>query len=67
MNNKLRNNILNAIFLVALLAVTVWAVFKDQDFGIILDTLADIAPIYLIIGFALVIPLPAVSRCRFTI
>ena len=53
MNNKLRNNILNAIFLVALLAVTVWAVFKDQDFGIILDTLADIAPIYLIIDFAL--------------
>lgn len=55
MNNKLRNNILNAIFLVALLAVTVWAIFKDQDFGIILDTLADIAPIYLIIGFVLVI------------
>lgn len=55
MNSKLRNNIFNVIFLVALLAVTVWAVFKDQDFGIILDTLADIAPIYLIIGFVLVI------------
>lgn len=55
MNSKLRNNLFNIIFLVSLLAVTIWAVFKDQDLSIIMDTLADVAPIYLIIGFVLVI------------
>ena len=46
---------MNALFLVALLALTVWAVFKDQDFGVILHTLTGIAPIFLITGFLLVI------------
>ena len=50
-----QKNLLNALFLVALLALTVWAVFKDQDFGVILHTLTGIAPIFLITGFLLVI------------
>lgn len=55
MNSKLRKNLLNALFLFALLGITVWAVFKDQDLGHIIDTLAGVAPIYLVIGFVLVI------------
>ena len=55
MNSKLRKNLLNALFLFALLGVTVWAVFKDQDLGQIVDTLAGVAPVYIIIGFVLVI------------
>lgn len=55
MNSKLRKNLLNALFLFALLSITVWAVFKDQDLGHIIDTLAGVAPIYLVIGFVLVI------------
>lgn len=55
MNSKLRKNLLNALFLFALLGITVWAVFKDQDLGQIIDTLVGVSPIYLIIGFVLVI------------
>ena len=55
MSKKTKRNLLNALFLVALLALTVWAVFKDQDFGVILHTLTGIAPIFLITGFLLVI------------
>lgn len=55
MSKKARRNLLNALFLVALLALTVWAVFRDQDFGVILHTLSDIAPGFLITGFVLVI------------
>ncbi len=55
MSKKARRNLLNALFLVALLACTIWAVFKDQDFGVILQTLAGIAPVFLITGFLLVI------------
>lgn len=55
MSKKARRNLLNALFLVALLACTIWAVFRDQDFGVILQTLADIAPVFLVAGFLLVI------------
>lgn len=55
MNSKTRKNLFNALFLVALIGVTIWAVFKDQDFGVILQTLSGVAPVYLIIGFVLVI------------
>ena len=55
MSSKTRKNLLNALFLIALLAVTVWAIFKDQDLGDIIDILRDIAPIFLVIGFVLVI------------
>ncbi len=55
MNSKLRKNLLNALFLVALLGITFWAIFKDQDLGKILDLLAGVAPVYLAAGFVLVI------------
>lgn len=55
MSKKARRNLLNVLFLVALLALTAWAIFKDQDFGVILETLADIAPGFLVTGFLLVI------------
>ncbi len=55
MNGKLRKNIFNAVFLLALLALTVWMIFKDQDIGQISELLSSIKPVYLIIGFALVI------------
>lgn len=55
MSSKLRKNLLNALFLIALIAITIWAVLKDQDLSIILDTLTSIAPAYLLAGFVLVI------------
>ncbi len=55
MSKKARKNLFNALFLVALLAVTVWAIFKDQDFTVILHSLVGIAPIFLVVGFLLVI------------
>lgn len=55
MNNKLRKNIFNAAFLLVLLALTVWMIFKDQDIGQISELLSTIQPIYLIIGLTLVI------------
>lgn len=55
MSSKVRKNVLNALFLIALIALTVWAVFKDQDLDIILDTVSDISPIFLLTGFVLVV------------
>lgn len=55
MNKKTRKNLLNALFLIALLAATIWMVFRDQDFGEILQILSRIAPVFLITGFVLVI------------
>ena len=55
MNGKTRKNIFNGLFLVALIVFTVWAVFKDQDLGKIITLVSDIHPIFLIIGFTLVI------------
>lgn len=55
MSSKVRKNIFNALFLAALLAITVWAIFRDQDLGIILDTLAGIPPVFLVIGLVLVL------------
>ena len=55
MNSKTRKNIFNGLFLVALIVFTVWAVFKDQDLGKIITLVSDIHPIFLIIGFTLVI------------
>lgn len=55
MSKKARKNLLNALFLVALLALTIWAIFRDQDLGVILETLKGIAPGFLITGFVLVI------------
>ena len=55
MSNKTRKNILNAAFLIALLATTVWMVFRGQDFGEIVSILYGVAPAFLIAGFVLVI------------
>ena len=55
MSKKTRKNILNAIFLIALLSVTIWAVFREQDFGEILHIVSRVAPPFLILGFILVI------------
>lgn len=55
MTKKTRKNILNALFLVALLGATAWMIFRDQDFGEVLHILSGIAPIFLILGFLLVI------------
>lgn len=55
MNSKQRKNLLNAIFLIALMGVTVWAVFKDQDLGDIVRSLSSVSPCYLVLGLALVI------------
>lgn len=55
MNKKTRKNLLNALFLIALLTATIWMVFRDQDFSEILQILSGIAPIFLIAGFLLVI------------
>ena len=55
MSKKTKRNLFNALFLVALLGLTIWAVFKDQDFGVILHTLSQIAPGFLLAGFILVI------------
>lgn len=55
MSKKARRNLMNALFLIALLVLTVWAIFRDQDLGVILETLTNIAPGFLIAGFLLVI------------
>ena len=55
MSSKVRKNVLNALFLAALIVLTIWAVFKDQDLGIILDSISGISPIFLVIGFVLVV------------
>lgn len=55
MSSKVRKNIFNALFLIVLLVLTIWAVFKDQDLGIIFDTVAGVSPVFLLISFLLVI------------
>lgn len=55
MNSKQRKNLFNILFLVALMAVTLWAIFKDQDIHIIFQTLSGVSPVYLLVGFVLVI------------
>ena len=52
---KINKNIFNVIFLLALLAVTVWLIFKDQDAGQIFKLLSGISPLFLLICFVLVI------------
>lgn len=55
MNKKFKKNLLNAVFLIALLAATIWMVFRDQDFSEIIHILSGIAPVFLLAGFILVI------------
>ena len=44
MNKKTRKNLLNALFLIALIAATIWMVFRDQDLGEIVQIISQIAP-----------------------
>lgn len=55
MSSKTRKNTLNILFLIALLGITCWAIFKDQDLGNIFTLLSDISPIFLVLCFVLVI------------
>lgn len=55
MNKKTRKNLLNALFLIALIAATIWMVFRDQDLGEIVQIISQTAPIFLVGGFVLVI------------
>ncbi len=54
MSNKTKKKIGNTIFLVVLLGLTIWTVFKDQDITTIWECLKQISPLYLILGFVLV-------------
>lgn len=50
-----KKSIFNALFLVTLIVLTFWLIFKDQDIKKILNLLSDISPIFLVICFVLVI------------
>ncbi len=52
---KINKNIFNVLFLLALLLVTIWLIFKDQDIGQIFKLLTRVSPIFLLICFILVI------------
>lgn len=46
---------LNISFLILLLALTLWLIFRDQDLGPIIDILESVPTIYIIIGVILVV------------
>lgn len=53
--SKLKKNVLNIAFLLLLLALTIWLIFRDQDIEPILAILESVSPIYIIIGLILVV------------
>ena len=53
--NNLYKNLFNVGFLLALLVLTIWLIFKDQDIGKIFKLVSDIAPIFMLVCFILVI------------
>ena len=53
--NNLYKNLFNVGFLLALLILTIWLIFKDQDIGKIFKLVSDIAPIFMLVCFILVI------------
>ena len=53
--SNVKKNLLNIGFLVALLVLTLWLIFKDQDIGQIFKLIGEISPIFLLICFVLVI------------
>ncbi len=55
MSKKTRKIFFNATFLIALITLTIWAIFKDQDLGVIIHSLSKIPPGYLLAGFGLVL------------
>jgi len=52
---KKRNSILNAVLLIAMIALTLWVLLKDQDLPRILRELSEVRPVYLVIGAVMVI------------
>ena len=53
--NKLKKNVLNIAFLLLLLVLTIWLIFRDQDLGPIMQTLQSVPVGYIIIGLILVV------------
>ena len=54
-SSNTKRNIFNAVFLMTLLILTIWLIFKDQDIGQIFKLVSEISPIFLVICFILVI------------
>lgn len=53
--SKLKKNVLNISFLIVLLALTLWLIFRDQDLSPIIDTLRSVPYRYIVIGLILVV------------
>lgn len=53
--NKLKKNVLNIAFLLLLLALTMWLIFRDQDLGPIIETLQGVPAGYIMTGLVLVV------------
>lgn len=53
--NKVKKNLFNILFLIGLLALTLWLIFKDQDLGPIIETLKSVPVIYIFVGLVLVV------------
>lgn len=54
MGNK-KKNIFNALFLVAVFAITIWAIFRGEDMSLILSYMKTARPLYLILGILCVV------------
>ena len=50
-----KRSIFNAVFLISLLVLTIWLIFKDRDIGQVYKLVSDIPVIFLVICFILVI------------
>lgn len=53
--SKLKKNVLNIVFLLLLLALTLWLIFRNQDLKPIIAVLKSISPVYILIGLVLVV------------
>lgn len=53
--SKLKKNVLNIAFLILLLALTLWLIFRDQDLQPILSILKSVPIHYILIGLLLVV------------
>ena len=52
---KYRKHIINAIFLIVLFGITVYVIFKDQEIDTIFRYIKLANPIYLILGFIMML------------
>ncbi len=53
--NKLKKNVLNIAFLILLLALTLWLIFRDEDLDPVLSALKSVPVLYIIAGLILVV------------